>query len=111
MWISGAASKRNARPYKFPPPLSPPGGTTVRRTAPGACGGVSHSRREEERTSARERRCSFGGRSSPNEHRSSGVKPAPVTWTRSQFKKNYVTEMSNGSEEGSYARLIDVCIT
>ena len=30
---------------------------------------------------------------------------------RSQFKNNYFTKMSSGSEEGSYLRLIDFCIT
>ena len=29
----------------------------------------------------------------------------------SQFKDNYFTEMWSCSEEGSYVRLIDVCIT
>ena len=29
----------------------------------------------------------------------------------SQFKNNYYTEMCSGSEEGSYLRLIDFCIT
>ena len=29
----------------------------------------------------------------------------------SQCKNNYFTEMCSGSEEGSYLRLIDVCIT
>ena len=29
----------------------------------------------------------------------------------SQFENNYFTEMCSGSEEGSYLRLIDFCIT
>ena len=29
----------------------------------------------------------------------------------SQFKNNYFAEMGSGSEEGSYLRLIDLCIT
>ena len=29
----------------------------------------------------------------------------------SQFKNNHYTEMRSGSEEGSYLRLIDGCIT
>jgi len=29
----------------------------------------------------------------------------------SQFKNNYFVEMRSGSEEGSYLRLIDLCIT
>jgi len=29
----------------------------------------------------------------------------------SQFENNYFTEMCSGSEEGSYLRLIDWCIT
>jgi len=28
-----------------------------------------------------------------------------------QFENNYFTEMCSGSEEGSYLRLIDLCIT
>jgi len=37
-----------------------------------------------------------------------------VEWSTrysSQFKNNYFTEMCSGSEEGSYLRLIDFCIT
>jgi len=30
---------------------------------------------------------------------------------RSQFKHNYIPEMWSGSEEGSYSRLKDCCIT
>jgi len=30
---------------------------------------------------------------------------------RSQFQDNYFSEMRGGSEEGSYLRLIDLCIT
>ena len=31
--------------------------------------------------------------------------------SRKQVENNYFTEMCSGSEEGSYSRLIDVCVT
>jgi len=35
----------------------------------------------------------------------------PADRYSSQFKNNYFAEMCSGSEEGSYLRLIDFCIT
>jgi len=40
-----------------------------------------------------------------------GIAEGLVVCGSSQFKNNYFTEMCSGSEEGSYLRLIDVCIT
>ena len=46
-----------------------------------------------------------------------GVEKSPDSWNRfaqkesSQFKNNYFAEMCSSSEEGSYSRLIDFCIT
>jgi len=34
-----------------------------------------------------------------------------LNWYSSQFKNNHFTEMCCGTEVGSYARLIDSCIT
>ena len=40
-----------------------------------------------------------------------GLLPLGGSCVRGQFENNYFTEVCSGSEEGSYLRLIDLCIT
>ena len=58
---------------------------------------------------------SLGSRVSVSGFRVPGSEKARISqewWARcSQSKNNYFTEMCSGSEEGSYLRLIDLCIT
>jgi len=39
------------------------------------------------------------------------ARASPADRYSSQVKNNYFTEMSSGSEAGSYLRLIDFCVT